>query len=82
MSTPSDDDFARTIRDTVEGWQPRRGPDWPDILMRMAVAGPPRWAVYATASAALVVLLLGAFLLGTALHIGSLAPQPVPANLH
>ena len=82
LGTPSEDDVARTIRSTVEGWVPRRGPDWPDILMRMAVAGPPKWAVYATASAALVILLVGAFLIGTALHIGSLAPQPLPANIH
>jgi hypothetical protein len=79
---PSEDDVAERIRATVATWVPRRGPDWPDILMRLAVAGPPVWAVYATASVALVVLVVGAYLVASALGIGALAPEPVPANLH
>ncbi len=64
--TPSDDDLGRMIRNTVESWRPQRGP----------------WLLYTAASAALVVILLAAFLVGSALQIGALGPQPVPSNLH
>jgi len=70
--TPSEDDLGRMIRDTVESWNPRRGPD----------SGPPPWLLYTAASAALVVILLAAFLIGSALQIGALGPQPVNATLH
>ena len=79
---PSEEDLSRMIRATVDTWKPRRGPDWPDILMRMAGTGPPAWVLYTAASAALVVILLTAFLVGSALHLGSLAPQEVPVHLH
>jgi hypothetical protein len=69
------------IRNTVESWQPRRGPDWSDVLIRLAKSGPPPWLLYTAASAALVLILLTAFLVGSALQIGALA-QPVPSNLH
>jgi hypothetical protein len=70
------------IRNTVESWTPRRGPNWSDVLVRLAGSGPPAWLLYTAASAALVVILLAAFLIGSALQIGALGPQPVPSNLH
>jgi hypothetical protein len=70
------------IRNTVESWTPRRGPNWSDVLVRLAGSGPPTWLLYTAASAALVVILLAAFLIGSALQIGALGPQPVPSNLH
>jgi hypothetical protein len=66
------------IRAEVETWTPRRGPDWPDILVRLAGAGPSPWLVYAGASAILVVILVSAYLIGSWLQLGALAPQPVP----
>ncbi len=82
LRTPSDDDLGRMIRNTVESWKPRRGPDWSDVLIRLAGSGPPAWLLYTAASAALVVILLAAFLIGSALQLGALGPQPVPSNLH
>ena len=79
---PSEDELSRMIRATVESWQPRRGPDWPDIIIRLAGSGPPPWLLYTAASAALVVILVTAFLVGSALQLGALAPQPVPVHLH
>jgi hypothetical protein len=70
------------IRNTVESWQPRRGPDWPGVLIKIASSGPPPWLLYTAASAALVVILVAAYLVGSALQIGALGPQPVPSNLH
>jgi hypothetical protein len=70
------------IRNTVESWTPRRGPDWPDILIRLAGSGPPAWLLYTAASAALIVIVLAAFLVGSALQIGALGPQSIPANIH
>jgi len=70
------------IRNTVESWTPRRGPDWPDILIRLAGTGPPAWLLYSAASAALIVIVLAAFLVGSALQIGALGPQSIPANIH
>ena len=81
FGSPSEDDLSRMVRATVESWQPKRGPDWSNILVRIASAGPPAWAMYAAASAALVVILLAAFLIGSALQLGALAPQPIPAHL-
>ncbi len=78
---PSEADLGRMIRTTVDTWSPRRGPDWSDLMVRIAGTGPPAWLLYTTASAALVVILLAAFLVGSALHLGGLAPQSVPANL-
>jgi hypothetical protein len=79
---PSEADLARMIRTTVDTWGPRRGPDWSDLMVRIAGTGPPAWLLYTSASAALVVILLAAFLIGSALHLGALAPQPIQTNLH
>jgi len=82
LSSPSeDDDVRRMVRGGVQAWQPRRGPDFSDLLLR-AGAGPSPWVLYTAASAALVVILLVAFLVGSYLQIGALAPQPLPANIH
>jgi hypothetical protein len=51
-------------------------------MVRIAGTGPPAWVLYTTASAALVVILLAAFLIGSALQLGSLAPQPIPTHIH
>ena len=82
LNSPSEDDVARMIREGVQTWQPRRGPDWPGLLMKIAGSGPSAWVLYTAASGALVVILLAAFLIGSALHIGALAPQPVTEHLH
>ena len=70
------------IRDGVQAWQPSRGADWPDLLMRIAGSGPSALVLYSAASAALVVILVVAFLVGSYLQIGALAPQPIPSHLH
>ena len=75
---PSEADLSRMIRAEVETWTPRRGPDWPDIVVRLAGVGPSPWVVYAAASAVLVVILVSAYLVGSWLQLGALAPQPVP----
>lgn len=81
-NTPPDGDISRMIRAEVHTWTPRRGPDWTDILIRLAGTGPAPWVIYTAASAALVVILLTAFLVGSALQLGALATQAVPASLH
>lgn len=81
LGSPSEESIGRMIRETVQSWQPQRGPDWPGLLMRVAGTAPPTWLVYTAASLALVVILLAAFLVGSALHIGALAPQPVQEHL-
>lgn len=81
MSSPSDDDVRRLVRGGVQAWQPRRGPDFSDLMLRVG-AGPAPWVLYTAASAALVVILLVAFLVGSYFQIGALAPQPLPANIH
>ena len=81
LSSPSDDDVRRLVRGGVQAWQPRRGPDFSDLLLRIG-AGPSPWVLYTAASAALVVILLAAFLVGSYYQIGALAPQSIPANIH
>jgi hypothetical protein len=81
LSSPSEAAVARIVRDGVEAWRPRRGPDWQDLLTRVG-AGPSPLVLYTVASAALVVILVAAFIVGSALEIGALAPQPIPSNLH
>jgi hypothetical protein len=81
FSSPSDDDLGRAIREGVQSWQPRRGADWPGLLMKVAGNGPSPWILYTSASAALVVILVAAFLVGSYFHIGALAPQSIPSNL-
>ena len=44
FGSPSEEDLSRMVRATVESWQPKRGPDWSNILVRIASAGPPAWA--------------------------------------
>jgi hypothetical protein len=80
--TPSETDVSRLIRAEVETWKPRRGPDWSDLMIRLAAAGPSPWVIYTAASAALVVILVGAFLAGSWLQIGALAPQPISTHVH
>lgn len=80
--TPSETDVSRMIRAEVETWKPRRGPDWSDLMIRLAAAGPSPWVIYTAASAALVVILVGAFLVGSWLEIGALAPQPIVTHVH
>ena len=80
-STPSEAEVSRMIRAEVESWKPRRGPEWSDLMIRLAAAGPSPWVIYTTASAALVVILFAAFLVGSWLQIGALAPQPVQVHL-
>lgn len=70
------------IRAEVETWKPRRGPDWSDLMIRLAAAGPSPWRIYAGASAALVVILVAAFIVGSWLEIGALAPQPISTHVH
>ena len=82
QSTPSETDVSRMIRAEVETWKPRRGPEWADMMIRLAAAGPSPWVVYSAASAALVVILVAAFLLGSWLGIGALAPQPINTHVH
>ncbi len=82
LSSPSEADVARTVREGVESWRPRRGADWQDLMLRVAGAGPSPWVLYTVASAALVVILLSAFIVGSMLQIGALAPQPINSNLH
>jgi hypothetical protein len=79
---PSETDLGRMIRSEVESWTPRRGPDWTDILIRIASSGPSAWVVYTTASAALVVILIAAFLVGSALDLGGLGLQPAQVHLN
>jgi hypothetical protein len=69
------------IRAEVETWTPRRGPDWSDMMIRLAAAGPSPWVIYSVASAAMVLILVTAFVLGSWLQIGALAPQPVQVHL-
>lgn len=80
-NTPSEADVSRMIRAEVETWKPRRGPDWPDILMRIAASGPSPWVVYTAASAALVVILVTAFVIGSYFEIGALASHPVESRV-
>ena len=55
LSSPSEADLTRMIRAEVDSWTPRKGPDWTDVLIRIAGSGPSPWVVYTTASAAMVV---------------------------
>ena len=80
--SPPEAEVARVVREGVGSWRPRRGPDWQNLMQRVAGSGPPPWVLYAVASAALVVILVTAFLVGSALQIGALAPQPINSNLH
>ena len=75
-NAPSETDVSRMIRAEVETWQPRRGPDWSDLMLRLAAAGPAPWVIYSAASAALAVILIGAFLVGSWFQLGGLGLEP------
>ena len=77
QNAPSETDVSRMVRAEVETWKPRRGPDWSELMVRLAATGPAPWVVYSTASAALVVILFGAFLVGSWFQLGGLGLQPV-----
>ena len=70
------------IRAEVDSWTPRKGPDWTDVLIRIAGSGPSPWVVYTTASVSLVVILIAAYIVGSALHLGALGPPPAQVHLH
>ena len=78
---PSEQDVSRLVRAEVETWKPRRGPDWSDMMIRLAAAGPSPWVVYSVASVAMVVILVTAFVIGSWLQIGALAPQPIDTQV-
>jgi hypothetical protein len=82
FGSPSETDLTRMIRAEVDTWSPRKGPDWTDVLIRIAGSGPSPWVVYATASVAMVVILIAAYLVGSALQLGALAPPPAQVHLH
>jgi hypothetical protein len=82
FSTPSETDLTRMIRAEVDSWTPRKGPDWTDVLIRIAGSGPSPWVVYTAASVCLVVILIAAYIVGSALQIGALAPPPAQVHLH
>jgi hypothetical protein len=50
-------------------------------MVRIAGTGPPAWLLYTTASAALVIILVAAYLIGSALELGALAPQSIPGHI-
>ena len=83
VSSPSAPDAAlgRMIRDGLNSWHPRVGPDWVGLMSRVAGNGPSPWLTYSLASAALIVILVTAFVLGSYFEIGALAPQPVSTHL-
>jgi len=81
FGSPSEADFTRMIRAEVDSWTPRKGPDWTDVLIRIAGSGPSPWVVYTTASVAMVVILIAAYLVGSALQLGALGPPPAQVHL-
>jgi len=81
LSSPSESDLTRMIRAEVDSWTPRMGPDWTDVLIRIAGSGPSPWVVYTTASVAMVVILIAAYLVGSALQLGDLASPPAQVHL-
>lgn len=82
LNSPSDDRVARMLREGIQSWQPDHGPDWMGLMSRVAGNGPSPWLTYSVASAVLVVVLITAFIVGSYLQIGALAPQPIPSNFH
>jgi hypothetical protein len=51
------------------------------MMIRLAAAGPSPWVIYSIASAAMVVILVTTFVLGSWLQIGALAPQPIDTHV-
>ena len=82
LNSPSDAGVARILRDGIQSWQPRHGPDWTGLMSRVSGNGPSPWLTYSVASVVLVVVLITAFIVGSYLQIGALAPQPIPSNFH
>lgn len=82
LNSPSDAAVARMLREGIQSWQPRRGPDWMGLMSKVTGNGPSPWLTYSVASAVLVVILISAFIVGSYLQIGALAPQPIPSNFH
>ena len=82
LNTPSESDVSRMIRAEIETWKPRRGPDWSELMVRLAATGPSPWVVYTTASAALGVILFGAFMIGSWFQIGGLGLEPIQSHVH
>jgi hypothetical protein len=82
LNSPSDAGVARILRDGIQSWQPRHGPDWTGLMSRVAGNGPSPWLTYSVASVVLVVVLITAFIVGSYLQIGALAPQAIPSNFH
>ena len=62
QNTPSEADVSRMIRAEVETWKPRRGPDWSDMMIRLAAAGPSPWVVYSPLLPLLVLLITGLYM--------------------
>jgi hypothetical protein len=77
---PGEAELIGRLRAEIGGWKPRRGPDFRELVAR-AEASVSLWVFYPAASAALILILLGAFIVMTTLHIGSLGGQPVHAQL-
>jgi hypothetical protein len=71
---PGDAELIGRLRSEIDGWKPRRGPDFRDLMSR---AGAVRnlWVFYPAMSAVLVIVLL------ISLHIGSLGGQTVQAHI-
>lgn len=69
------------IRAEVETWQPRRGPNWADFMVRVN-SEPAPWVIYSSASVALVFVLFAAFFVLSWLGVGAFAPQPSTLTGH
>jgi hypothetical protein len=63
------DDVVQLIRASVSSWRPGRGPDWQGLL-RQADGEFSRWVLYPVSGAALTTILVLAFLVMVALHVG------------
>jgi hypothetical protein len=71
------DDLVRRVRSEVSSWTPERGPSWPDLARRARRRPLRLLGVYAMASAALMTIVLVAFLAMALLHVGgSLVGEP------
>ena len=76
---PGDDVVVRAVRDEMDSWKPRRGPDW-DALIQRAHRLPSPPLVMALSGIALAAILIAAVVAMTTFDVGPLA-GPVPANL-
>jgi hypothetical protein len=80
MSVPGDAAVIARLREELDGWNPRHRPNFNDLMSR-AGARVNAWVFYPAMSAVLVAILVGAFLVMTTLHIGSLGGQPVHSSI-